>query len=530
MAKQQVINMENGSTLIYQKQKSFNGTSFVIGFRSGWQLDGKYLGLSHLLEHLLFDGTAEDLTKSIHEQILKHTIGQNAFTNSSCIASTFSATNNHLEKALDNVMHTLTKKEFTPDQIKKEAEVVKQEIYLYRDMAQKQVKTAKKELLNQLLQVDNPPDVLIGLGNEKTLKMATPEILVKYMDRYFNLDNMVISVTSNKSLNEIIELLEEKVYPKFKNATDEKFIVPYDEVTTLNPQNYFFAYPNNTSKTVDINIVLKERENGYAEDINKEFAYDMVEEYLMNGLGGLIFEKLRISNSLVYSSSLGNADLGMGKLKLFNATTNKAKMRKTIKELCALINNIAQNGFPKDKFEDVKNALTDIENADLKKFKPCSARDNFDDFMDGIEFIDYKAVMKYIKEMTYEEFNEYVAGIYKQAKVSLSIDGDFDSRECYSLIEIEEMLGNYANRQYKAQLNAPIMQYTTPTGNLVDMLQVIMDPTGGEEELPKTVTIDDQSLFVDLIEEEKKNKKKKTETKEKPQPEDEKNKNQDKQK
>ena len=63
MAKQQVINMENGSTLIYQKQKSFNGTSFVIGFRSGCQLDGKYLGLSHLLEHLLFDGTTEDFAE-----------------------------------------------------------------------------------------------------------------------------------------------------------------------------------------------------------------------------------------------------------------------------------------------------------------------------------------------------------------------------------------------------------------------------------------------------------------------------------
>lgn len=514
MAKQQVINMENGSTLIYQKQKSFNGTSFVIGFRSGCQLDGKYLGLSHLLEHLLFDGTTEDLTKNIHGQILKHTIRQNAFTSPSCIASTFSATNNHLEKALDNVMHTLTKKEFTKEQIRKEVEVVKQEIYLKRESARKVEKTANSDLMSTILEIP-PHEPTHILGNEKTLKMITPELLVKYMDRYFNLDNLVISVTSNKPLEEIIELLEEKVYPKFKNATDEKYIVPYDEVTALNPQNYFFAYPNNNSKTVDINIVLKERENAYADNINKEFAYDMIEEYLMNSLGGIMYEKLRISNSLTYASYLSNANLGLGKLKLFRAITNKSKMRQTIKVLCTMMREIGENGFPREKFEDVKKALTDLENADLKKFKPCSAEDNFEDFMEGVDFIDYKAVMKYIKEMTYEEFNTYVSGIYKQAKVSLAIDGDFDSRDCYSLIEVEEMLGNYANKQYKAQLNAPIMQYTTPSGNLVDMIQLIMDPTGEEEgEIPKTVTIDDQSLFIDLIEEEKKEKKKKQTKKE----------------
>lgn len=509
MAKQQIIDMLNGSTLIYQKQNSFNGASFVIGFRCGSQLDGKYAGLSHLLEHLLFDGTTEDLTKSIHSQILKHTINQNAFTSSSFIASTFQATHNHIEKALDNVMHTLTKKVFTPEQIKKETKVVKQEIYLYRDRFAKSTKSAKKDLLDQLIQDDNPTDIFATLGNENTLKMVTPELLTKYMERYFNLDNLVISVTTNKPLNEIIELLEEKVYLKIPQATDEKYIVPYNDVTSLNPQNLFFAYPNNESKTVEINLILKERENTYANDINKEYAFDMIEEYLMNQLGGIMYEKLRISNNLVYSFSLDNMDLGLGKIKKFNATTNKSKMRKTVKVLCDMIRELGENGFPRDKFEDVKKALTDIENADLKKFKPCSAYDNFDDYIEGVEFIDYKAVMKYIKEMTYEEFNEYVTGIYKQAKVSLAIDGDFDSRDCYSLIEVEEMLGNYANRQYKAQLNAPIMQYTTPAGNFVDLLQTIINPSEEEMQIPKTVTIDDQALFDDPNAKEEKPKKKK---------------------
>jgi len=495
MAKQQIIDLENGSTLIYQKQNFFNGASFVIAFRSGWQLDGKYEGLSHLLEHLLFDGTTEDITKSISEQILKHTIGQNAYTNSSYIATEFAATNDHLAKALDNVMHLFTKKEFTPEQIKKEANVVKQEIYLYRDMGQKVVKSAKHDLIYTLIQ-SQVPNATAGLGNEKTLKMVTPELLVKYMERYFNLDNLVISVTTNKPLNEILELLEEKVYPKFQPATDEKYIVPYDDCTPLSPQNYFIAYPNNESKTVKINLVLKEREDEFPQDINKEYAFDTIEEYIMNHISGILFEKLRIDNSLVYAYNLENVDFGLGKLKIFTATTNGAKMRKTVKVLCETLREFSTNGFPRKRFEDVKKALTDYENAKLNKFKPCSALDNFNQFMEGIEFVDYKKVMNYIKEMTYEEFNEYVSRIYKNAKVSLAIDGDFDSRNCYSLIEVEEMLGNYTHKAYKSQLNVPIFQATTPSGNFIDLLQNVLQPINMESAtIPKTVTIDDQELF-----------------------------------
>ena len=54
MPKPKTTIFENGATLIYQKQNTFDGCHFIIGFRGGSQLDGKYTGLSKLLEHLLF--------------------------------------------------------------------------------------------------------------------------------------------------------------------------------------------------------------------------------------------------------------------------------------------------------------------------------------------------------------------------------------------------------------------------------------------------------------------------------------------
>ena len=134
MAKQQIIQFDNGATLIYQKQSVFNGYSFVIGFRAGAQLDGKYKGLSHLLEHLMFrSSTGKDMKKNVLNDILKYSIGQNAHTGECTFTSEFSVTNNNVDFALENQMRMFMTKSFSENQIKREIEIVKQEINLNID-------------------------------------------------------------------------------------------------------------------------------------------------------------------------------------------------------------------------------------------------------------------------------------------------------------------------------------------------------------------------------------------------------------
>ena len=62
------------------------------------------------------------------------------------------------------------------------------------------------------------------------------------------------------------------------------------------------------------------------------------------------------------------------------------------------------------KFEAVKSTLVDQHNAVLQKFKSTSAMENFQTLLDGEEFLDYKLVMRYIKNMTYEEFKIMLKG------------------------------------------------------------------------------------------------------------------------
>ena len=190
MAKQQVYEFENGATLIYQKQSVFNGYSFVIGFRSGAQLDGKLKGLSHLLEHLMFrSSSSKSMKKNVLNDILKYSINQNAETEQNYIASTFSVTNDNVVFALQNQMNMFTGKSFNETQIKREIEIVKQENNLLYDELSCAQLTAYDALLNGLKVPQKKLNPLDLGGSTRTLNLIKPEHLKKYVERYLDVIN-----------------------------------------------------------------------------------------------------------------------------------------------------------------------------------------------------------------------------------------------------------------------------------------------------------------------------------------------------
>ena len=501
MAKQEIIEFDNGATLIYQKQSAFDGHSFVIGFRGGSQLDGKYKGLSHLLEHLIFRSPKENLTKNILNNILNNSFGVNAYTSPNDIRLVFSAVDKNADIALNEFMKRLTSTDFSEEQIAKEIDVVKQEINLTLDRAKRTPQDAFSLFLNSISEVPCSGDPLEVLGTPKTLKTITPDVLKKYVERYFNSDNLVISVTSNKPKEAVIKLIQDKIFSRIKPAKDPRFVVDYPAEEYYKPINMLVAIPNQNMSNVNISLLLRERsffddaqyfEHKQSTDPNKLYAFDVMEEYLMNTIGGLMWNKLRGEKQLVYTYDLEHINLGTPTFKAFSATTNSKNMRTTIRTICSMVKELGENGIPQEMFEGVKTALIDREASVLQRFKNCSAEGNYEDLMFGGNFLDYSAVSKHISNMSYEEFNASVTKTYKTANVSLLVDGGFDASRVYKLIEVEEMLGNYAHSKDKQELNQPraeatlLVEPTTVSENTFELDQI--------EDMPATVTIDDHEL------------------------------------
>lgn len=504
MAKQEIINFENGATLIYQKNSAFDGHSFAIGFRSGAKLDGQHTGLSHLLEHLLFRSYENDLTKNILDNINNNSFGINACTTEDDIRVVFKSVAKNTDQAINYFLDRLTNTKFTPDQIAREIDVVEQEINLYKDEAKGQpidVFSFFLDSIDEYPPLDDDRDIDPILGSKKTLKTITPKILKEYVERYFNTDNLVISITSNKSKNEVVSMVEDKILSRLKPASDPKYIVDYPMEKYYKPVNMLCAIPNPNKSNVSISLLFRDKSlfdtdqyylHKASTDPNKEYAYQVVESYMMNTIGGLLFDHLRVKKSLVYSYDLETINLGTTSFKAFNAVTSPKNMNKTIKALCEMVKDFGQNGMPRDMFESVKTALVDQNTAVLQKYKNCSAEGNYEALMYDGDFLDYSQVSKHIANMKYEEFNSAVTRAYKTANVSLLVEGGFESSKVYSIIDVEEMLGNYAHSANRAQFNQPRAEATMMVEPKLDI------PKSAEDidylEGPVTVTIDDCEL------------------------------------
>lgn len=507
MAKPEIYQFDNGATLIYQKDPSFDGSQVAIGFRCGSQLDGKYKGLSHLLEHLLFKDHDQKLGDKIRKQLADNTFFPNAATSASSIEVNFTATNADLEKAIKTVVKMISNRDFSEEEIKREKEIVKQEINMYKDEDY-----TNNLALIELYSILNKYDERDLLGSPKTLNMVTPALLKEYQKRYFNKQNLVISITSNRPAQEILDICESLIVKKIPNATSNKFIV------NLNPnktekRNFLVVEPNIPSSNVSINLLLRDRDE-YSENPEKEAAQDLIEEYMLNQTRYMLYDKLRIENNLVYNYYAVNEDSGNNKFKRFYAMTSPAKMRKTIKAICELIKDIGTNGFPQEQFEFAKKRLIDLVNARIKKVEKCSATNNFYTYLENMPFVDNKKVLKYLKEMTFEDFNNYVSYAYAAGNISVAVQGSFDVRKMYNLIEIEQMIGNYEHSEELTDLNLPRIESTDlPDDELELLIQDELDRRELSEALTEAVEELTSMPTVDMDDKKTKTeKKKKTDT------------------
>lgn len=499
MAKQQIVKFDNGSTLIYQKDGSFNGAKFAIGFLSGAKLDGKHKGLAHLAEHLMFRTTNEKTTEAMLYDLLKYTTNENARTTKDMIITHFTTTNKNIEKVLDLYSNKiLFNKKFSDEQIAKEIEVIRHEIEMIQESDSLYIPNASDLLLENLIINDRTSKKEL-VGTTKTLKTITPKMLHDYVDRYFNAENLIISVTSNKPLNEIIDLCVKHFIGKVKPAKKPEYIVPMPEELKVSNTNMFIANPDPESYTTTVTFFIKTGE-GRIKNPELEYALEILEDvsvYGSDNSSGLMHKALRYDNQLVYQLWSSDVDLDTAQFKALTAVTNSKKLRKTIKEICKMVKDLGLYGITKERFDAAKQVLTDTENANLNKFPATSPLGNLNDYITNTPFIDYKKVMEYIKNISYEEFNDYLLNKYFEPNVSVGITGNFDARQCYNLIEIEKMMGNYAHAGQEDVLNLPIAQATLPSRSFEHFNQPKKEQPQEEQNLEQEqkqtyITIDNQ--------------------------------------
>jgi predicted Zn-dependent peptidase len=160
-------------------------------------------GIAHFAEHMFFKGTerrptSRDLTSTVDG------IGGefNAFTGKEYTGYFVRCGGENRDTAFDVLLDMLRHSKFDPEEIEREKGVILEEMNMYNDTPRDHVGAVYEELIFG----DNP----LGwetLGTKDTVRGATRETFLEYVDRWYTPDRMVVGVSGMVG-DDLLPLLE----------------------------------------------------------------------------------------------------------------------------------------------------------------------------------------------------------------------------------------------------------------------------------------------------------------------------------
>lgn len=200
--------LENGLRIRVAPMPHARSVTVSLGFATGSRYeDVAEQGIAHLVEHMLFKGTARYPTAQMISETIEGVGGiLNAGTEKELTTYWAKVASEHVVLAVDLLADMVTAPRLDDDELEKEKKVVIEELELAQD--------APGEWVHQLLSETLWPDQPLGreiAGTPATVNAQTPASLARYIRRTHGLSNAVLSVAGNADPDVVLALAIERL-------------------------------------------------------------------------------------------------------------------------------------------------------------------------------------------------------------------------------------------------------------------------------------------------------------------------------
>lgn len=200
--------LANGLRIRIAPMSHARSVTVSLGFATGSRYeDASEQGIAHLVEHMLFKGTARYPTAQVISEAIEGVGGiLNAGTEKELTTYWAKVASEHLVLAIDLLADMATAPRLDDDELEKEKKVVIEELGLAQD--------APGEWVHQLLSESLWPDQPLGreiAGTAATVNAQTPASLARYLRRTHGLSNAVLSVAGNADPDQVLALAQERL-------------------------------------------------------------------------------------------------------------------------------------------------------------------------------------------------------------------------------------------------------------------------------------------------------------------------------
>lgn len=357
----QKIKLANGLKVIFQ-QKSGNSVviELMVDVGSNDELDNER-GISHFLEHLLFEGTTKRPTNQLISNEIESIGGDfNAYTTNERTCFYVRVLKKHFTRAVDIISDILQNSLFKEEHIEREKNVVIKEI----DMINDEPRFYQWLLLQRTL-FEKHPCKYPTYGKKEIINGLTKEKIINYFYKHYQPNNMVLSVVGDvknwrKEIESRFTMRKGKIPEKFsaaepreikeKNKTEKRKIA-------------------NTYTILGFKTVPRSHPDAYV--------LEVINGILGRGQSGRMFTEIRSKHGLAYDVGTQNiGEVSFGYFAVY-ATVD----RKNVKLVKKLVEE------------------------EIKKLKKITTRDleESQDFIEGDYLLDLEEAQKVADQLLFWE-------------------------------------------------------------------------------------------------------------------------------
>ena len=343
--------LPNGLRVIFEKTKK-NNIVINVGVKVG-MLDEtpETNGVSHFLEHMLWDGTATKTAKEIRDAVKDMNGEFNACTGYEITNYYVEVPRKHFEKALQLIIGVITNPKLNEEEINKEKNIILNEKTMYFDAPFYRIDNLTKSTLFEGTMLGN--DII---GTNENIQKMTKQMLEEHYNKYYSPNNTVITVIGNiEGPTEKIQNLyttQPKKIPETKKV-EPKVILPKKIIQTADTLATYVQLGYLT-----VNFEKKESK-----------ALKIIEYLLDEGKNTSIMEEVRYNHGLTYDVHTYSHSLRTTGLFAVGLSTEKSEINRSlelIKKQIQKIQEIKKPEIEKAKREIIKSIKECLKEPSLK--------------------------------------------------------------------------------------------------------------------------------------------------------------------
>lgn len=326
MTEPQVTTLQNGLRIVSVDMPGLETAAVGVWVDAGARRESARLnGISHLLEHMAFKGTKRRSALAIVEQI--ETVGGhlNAYTSRECTAYVARVLKEDVPLAIDILADIVQHATMPEDELKRERDVVMQEIA--------QVHDTPDDLVFDLFQDTAFPDQPLGrsiLGTPDSVGGFSRDILIDYMAKHYNASRMVVAAAGRVDHDVLVQLCGEafEALPQRSNSEFE-------------PAAYRGGDTRRDQPLEQVHLVLGF--NGVAYHDPGYYAQHVLSMALGGGMSSRLFQEVREKRGLAYSVYSFTASYLDGGLFGIYAGAGADHTRELVPVICGEVVKIAHS-------------------------------------------------------------------------------------------------------------------------------------------------------------------------------------------